>query len=803
MHRPNPYESKEAAPAPKAFRRGSIKLDVPADFDVKNTVNASFVSAIPLVQDLSQEEKLSLVKSMDEKTFAKGSIVVGQGQIGDGLYILKSGLVKVFKNENGVERTVKVLNPKDYFGEAAQLENCARGCAVQAVAETTVLLLPREKFTGIFATSAKVNSTFKKREAVAGETTASQAATQSTGTAVPQDANRDKSPQIQAMIFKAMHENSLFAGINPALLNRVVEAMWKTNAAAGTVLMQQGEAGDVCYVVESGSLMVSETGKPASSKSAHSLIGELALMYSNPCSVTVTAKSACVLWTVNRATYKRIITDSSMAEIKHRQEFVATVPLLDPLAVSERNKVAEALEKHTYTAGHVIIQQGDVGDAMYIVIAGTVKVTKTVNNETLNLIELGPKSYFGERALVQKEARAATVTCVGEVECYRLNEQAFTMLLGPLEELLKKREGDYTEMVKKLTVSSPTASKTEEKSLGAGAAGTATSAMQIPKLNPENIKLADLEESGLLGKGSFGVVNLVKHKSTGKTYALKAVGKAHVVRTKQEEHTMNEKAALQWLNHPFVIKLHATYQDKTFLYFLMECCMGGELFAVLRTRNLLDNAASRFYGASILLVFEHMHSRNFIYRDLKPENILLDHMGYVKLTDYGFAKQLEGEDARTFTLCGTPDYLAPEVLLGVGHGKAVDWWCLGIMIYEMLAGQAPFYDPNHMRSYNKIKQGKVYYPDNFTEDAISIIAGLLKVKPTERLGVIKGGADTIKQHQWFNGFSFDDLIKRKIKSPWCPTIQHDFDLSNFDEYDDEDDIQYFPYYGNQDWCKDF
>jgi len=230
--------------------------------------------------------------------------------------------------------------------------------------------------------------------------------------------------------------------------------------------------------------------------------------------------------------------------------------------------------------------------------------------------------------------------------------------------------------------------------------------------------------------------------------------------------------------------------------------LGGELFSVLRAKTFFDEDTARFFAASVVLAFEYMHSKDIIYRDLKPENLLLDELGYLKITDFGFAKKVKD---RTWTLCGTPDYLAPEVVSGQGHGKGVDWWTLGILIYEMLASYPPFYDEDPMKTYAKIMHGHVSFPMHFSKPAIDLIKYLLHPKPTKRLGVIKGGAGLIKTHAWFKGFDWDQFLKKKLVAPIRNPIKDPEDLTNFEKYPDEE-MQYedfVPDPKNLDWEKEF
>jgi len=257
------------------------------------------------------------------------------------------------------------------------------------------------------------------------------------------------------------------------------------------------------------------------------------------------------------------------------------------------------------------------------------------------------------------------------------------------------------------------------------------------------------------------------------------------------------------LNHFCLVRLFATFNDKNCLYFLLEPALGGELFSVLRAKTFFDETTARFYAAAVILAFEYMHSKGIIYRDLKPENLLLDEKGYLKITDFGFAKKVM--DQRTWTLCGTPDYLAPEVVSGQGHGRGVDWWTLGILIYEMLASYPPFYDEDPMKTYAKIMQGQITFPMHFSKAAVDLIRRLLHSKATKRLGVLKGGAKLIKEHVWFKGFDWDAFEARKIPAPIIMPVKNNEDLSNFEEYPDEDAAieEYSGDPKNPDWDKDF
>ncbi|BFZ55083.1 Cytochrome c oxidase subunit 1 [Savitreella phatthalungensis] len=286
-----------------------------------------------------------------------------------------------------------------------------------------------------------------------------------------------------------------------------------------------------------------------------------------------------------------------------------------------------------------------------------------------------------------------------------------------------------------------------------------------------------------LGTGTFGRVFLVQHKSdaspTGRFYAMKTLQKSEVVRLRQVEHMNNEREILQLVQHPFIVSLRTSFQSAHNLFMCLDYVPGGELFSHLRRAVKFQNDVTRFYAAEILLALEHLHAHDIIYRDLKPENILIDADGHIKITDFGFAKRIAD---RTWTLCGTPEYLAPEIIQSRGHGKAVDWWALGILIYEMLCGYPPFYDSSHIGIYEKILAGKIRWPSHLEPQAIDVISRLLNPDITKRLGNLSRAAIDVKDHPWFRYCRWDLLMTKAIRPPIVPLCRSNGDTRNFDSY---------------------
>ena len=263
-----------------------------------------------------------------------------------------------------------------------------------------------------------------------------------------------------------------------------------------------------------------------------------------------------------------------------------------------------------------------------------------------------------------------------------------------------------------------------------------------------SINLSDYEMGETLGTGSFGRVKIAKNKKTGEFVAIKIMKKMEILKSKQADHISNEIKILSMIEHPFVITFEGFTQDDRNLYLALELINGGELFTYLRGVGRFPVDQARLYIAQIVCIFDYLHNKDIVYRDLKPENILIHKSGYLKLTDFGFAKVIEG---RTYTLCGTPEYLAPEIILNKGHGKPVDWWTCGILLYEMIVGIDPFNDDDPMMVYQKILKGKI-----------------------------------ITEHRFFKNFDWEKLLKKELPPPYIPKVKGNNDISNFSSYPDSD-----------------
>ncbi|KAH9002743.1 AGC/Akt protein kinase [Lactarius hatsudake] len=292
------------------------------------------------------------------------------------------------------------------------------------------------------------------------------------------------------------------------------------------------------------------------------------------------------------------------------------------------------------------------------------------------------------------------------------------------------------------------------------------------------LTIDDFELTTVIGKGSFGKVMQVRKRDTQRIYALKTIRKAHIVDRGEITHTLAERLVLSRVTNPFIVPLKFSFQSEQKLYLVLAFVNGGELFHHLQREQKFNEERSRFYSAELLLALEHLHDLDVVYRDLKPENILLDYTGHIALCDFGLCKLNMKDHDMTNTFCGTPEYLAPEILNGAGYNRTIDWWTLGVLLYEMLVGLPPFYDEITDKMYEKILRDPLVFPDEVAASARSILTGLLTRDPAQRLGV--NGAEEIKRHPFFEKIDWQRLAQKKIQPPFKPSVRSPVDVSNFD-----------------------
>uniref|UniRef100_A0A8C8BPU8 cGMP-dependent protein kinase n=1 Tax=Oncorhynchus tshawytscha TaxID=74940 RepID=A0A8C8BPU8_ONCTS len=510
------------------------------------------------------------------------------------------------------------------------------------------------------------------------------------------------------------------------------------------------------------------------------------------------------------------------------------------LELSQIQEIVDCMYPVEYGKDSCIIKEGDVGSLVYVMEDGRVEVTK----ESVKLCTMGPGKVFGELAILYNCTRTATIKTLTNVKLWAIDRQCFQTIMMRTG-LIKHTE--YMEFLKSVPtfhelpeeILSKLADVLEENGeyiIRQGATGDTFFIISKGMVRPSsssllslslllrhyyfsslmknmdchsensffsNLNLVDFNIIDTLGVGGFGRVELVQLKSDEvKTFAMKILKKRHIVDTRQQEHIRSEKLIMQEAHSDFIVRLYRTFKDSKYLYMLMEACLGGELWTILRDRGSFEDSTTRFYTACVVEAFAYLHSKGIIYRDLKPENLILDHKGYAKLVDFGFAKKIEF-GKKTWTFCGTPEYVAPEIILNKGHDISADYWSLGILMFELLTGSPPFSGPDPMKTYNIILRGidMIEFPKKITKNAANLIKKLCRDNPSERLGNLKNGVKDIQKHKWFEGFNWEGLRKGTLTPPIIPNVISPMDTSNFDNF--PEDKEEPPPDDNSGWDNDF
>lgn len=310
------------------------------------------------------------------------------------------------------------------------------------------------------------------------------------------------------------------------------------------------------------------------------------------------------------------------------------------------------------------------------------------------------------------------------------------------------------------------------------AASAAASGDKPRRLGPDDFELLKI-----VGQGAFGKVFQVRKRDTGEVFAMKVMRKDRILEKRHGEYVKAERDVLTAVVHPYVVTLRYSFQTSQKLYLVLDFINGGHLFFQLYRAGTFDEPQARLYTAELVIALAHLHSLGFVHRDLKPENVLLDNEGHIKVTDFGLAKgnMSDAEEQRSNSFIGTMEYMAPEVVAGRGHGKAVDWWSVGILLYEMLCGMPPFRAKSRQALQKMITGGKLKLPTYLSSDAASLLKGLLQKEAPKRLGFGPQGSSDIMQHSFFKGIDWKKLEKRGVASPFKPTVRSHDSVENFDK----------------------
>lgn len=557
----------------------------------------------------------------------------------------------------------------------------------------------------------------------------------------------------QKDLFETLRKVPFLNDLQDSDLNKICDAVTKVQYQPGDRIIQKGDLGEDFYIIREGRVKVHDIGFGDSTyvdqeMGVGEFFGERALITGDPRMANITAVTHVTCLALSRETFETVLGNlQDLIDIAMRKRTLLGVPAVSnsQFQPHELARLTDRVKEVVYPPGTVLAEEGKPFDHnIYIIRYGSVVCAKDGN-----IVTKSDSDYFGDDSVKEPDDAPSkyTITVQTETSCGIISKMDIQRIIGPIQRLGR-----------------PPAS--------AGQKGP-------------DIRFKDLVKFRILGVGTFGKVWLVSHKRTGTPYALKVLGKREVIGHHQVEGVMREKNLMAAIKHPFVVDLVTTFQDERNLYMLIGLVQGGELFSIVHTevRDGIPNGNSRFYAACILESLAALHRRDICYRDLKPENVLIDRRGYCVLVDLGFAKVVTD---KTFTLCGTPEYLAPEIILSKGHDKGADYWAFGVLIYEMLVGYSPFYshDMDQVGLFKRIVSVKYGFPHGgLVQDvAKNLIHRLLQRRQADRLGCQSRADQDIRDHKWFHIINTQKLLNRQIPPPWIPRLKDPLDATHFDSY---------------------
>ena len=558
----------------------------------------------------------------------------------------------------------------------------------------------------------------------------------------------------QKDVLDVLRKVQFLANLEEGMLIKIADALTTVSYQEGDHIINKGDVGEIFYIIKEGRVKVHDIGLGDSQyvdqvMGPGDFFGERALLTGEPRNANVTAETASVTLCLSRETFEKTLGPlQDLIDFAMKKRVLMGVPIFanSRFQPYEMARLTDLLAEVTFHQGEVLALAGQPArQNLYIIREGKITVA-----DYGFISNLGPGDYFGDKSIqaVDSAISHQTITAVEKTTCGVLTKSAIESVIGHITRLGKAAQAMTTKI-------------------------------------DRSIEFKDLVKFRILGVGSFGKVWLASHKKTGKPYALKMLNKREIIGHHQVEGVIREKNIMTSIDHPFVITLISTFQDDKHLYMLLELVQGGELFSVIHTesRDGIPNPNSRFYAACILESLAHLHHRHITYRDLKPENILIDALGYCVLVDLGFAKIVMD---KTYTLCGTPEYLAPEIILSKGHDKGVDYWAFGVLIYEMLVGRSPFYSygTDQVSLFKRIVQVKYSFPPGavVNEIAQDLIQRLIVRRQSNRFGCLARADMDIRDHAWFSIISTEKLLQKQIPAPWVPQIKDPLDASHFDSY---------------------
>lgn len=556
--------------------------------------------------------------------------------------------------------------------------------------------------------------------------------------------------------------------------------------AMGDMVIMKGDRGDALYIVQQGYLdcTVDDNLEGEFRIREGDAFGELGLLYDAPRTATIRACCDCRLWVLHRYEFQIVMSMNYCARAAEYAGMLSKIPYMNSLIDPDRmDIVAGVVEEISLMETEELCIEGEDKGFLFLIYYGQCEATQ--DGEFKRFLNKG--DWVGEEQL--KDTIAATETvkvCSESAIVVAIDRPTLRMAFDTIKDIeqrggatsssnLARRVSDhldgtgppdqsaYNDHLTKKKVTNGILQKRLVKAVGRH---------KHDKDEPE-WELSKVEFLGGLGEGSFGKVYLVKHPVTDVLAAVKVMSKEHIIRDNLGAMVQAERKIMMLFESKFVVRLFASFQDSQSIMLLLEAALGGELFDIYSDHSLYgDLNVVRFHIACVTMGLEHMHSLRVIYRDLKLENCLIDTKGYVKLADMGIAKVAIG---KSYTVCGTADYFAPETLKQHGHNRAVDWWAMGVLLFIMCSGRSPFDAPEVAQIYKNIIKGfsKVKFPGKFPSDLIDVIKSLCRSKPEERVTMQKGGVENLKEMPFFSKIDWDALAEQTMEAPYKPEVDFD------------------------------
>ena len=535
-------------------------------------------------------------------------------------------------------------------------------------------------------------------------------------------------------IKSAFNKSNIFSSFNVSLLDKAFHLFKHVNLKSNDIAFKENylKSSKIVIVID-GHLINNITKDIVANRGSILFQHELFENSNDTTDFDIVPQPDCLLIEADTKQFLNLL-GGSFKQLMDQTEiikYLSHISIFKNLPQEKLEYIIQVISEEKFNDGDIIVNQGEEGDKFFVIKKG--KVNIYINNKYIRT--LNEKEYFGERALFFNEKRSATIIALDEVILYSISKEDFQ----------KNIENNMKEHL-----------------------------MNRLYLQDNMVELKDLIFKLQLGTGNYGNVCLVRNKKNKFPYAIKAISRNQINQEQLHENLELERSILLKIDHPFIVKLVKSLKDEKNIYFLMEYIKGKELFDVIRDIGLLSKLQTQFYGASLMLSVDYLHERKIVFRDIKPENVIVNQSGYIKLIDFGTSKEIID---RTNTIIGTPHYMAPEVILGEGYSFQVDIWSIAICMYEFICGGVPFGESadEPMDVYLAIINDQMNFP-NFCKDNDFklLMKQMLTKNPISRLNKIS----QVKNHVWFNGFSWDDLIELKMNPPYLPLLKQELEDNN-------------------------